>query len=199
MRAPVSFTLHFKTPIFLSHITFCTEAGQGHQSAVYEISAALYSNDMQNNEYIRVGRTNFMKSPKASHEASVICTLKNFQFPGNKYKKNSTNYSNSGDQIAPVFRLTNVSEILKSVAHLRISILKTVNANSSPSISDLKVFGRISFMCREFEIPDTVINDLYKSWEDVKLRGNDKKDSNDLANFTFLYNQFLWYHRLKVA
>merc|ERR1712079_852721 len=109
---------------------FCTDAGQGHQSAVYEKSAALYSNDLLNNEYIRVGRTNFMKSPKASHEASVICTLKNFQFPGNKYKKNSTIYSNSGDQIAPVFRLTNASGILKSVAHLRISILKTVNANS---------------------------------------------------------------------
>ena len=185
MRAPVSITLHFKTPIFLSHITFCTDAGQGHQSAVYEISAALYSNELQNNDFIKVGRTNFMKSPKTSHEESVICTLKNFQFPGNKYKKNSTNNSYSGDQIAPVFRLSNVNEILKGVAHLRVSVLKTVNANSSPSISDLRVFGRISFMCRELEIPDNVINELYKSWEDVKQRDNNKKDSKDLANFNF--------------
>ena len=57
VRAPVSITLHFKTPIFLSHITFCTDAGQGHQSAVYELSAALYSNELQNNEFIKVGRT----------------------------------------------------------------------------------------------------------------------------------------------
>ena len=185
VRAPVSITLHFKTPIFLSHVSFNTTAGQTHQSAVYEISVAQYSAHLESLEFIKVGRTNFMKNTKHKHHASVTCSFTNFHFPGNKFKKASAAGGNSKEQLMPGFRLKNIDENLKGVSSLKITILKTIDANSSPSLSDLKVFGRVSFLYKQLEIPDSIIDELFKNWEVVKQKESREPDSEDFSKFTF--------------
>ena len=185
VRAPVSITLHFKTPIFLSHISFNTTAGQTHQSAVYEISVAQYSADLESLEFIKVGRTNFMKNTKHNHHASVTCSFTNFHFPGNKFKKASADGGNSKEQFMPVFRLKNTDENLKGVSSLKITILKTIDANSSPSLSDLKVCGRVSFLYKQLAIPKSIIDELFRNWEVVKQKESREPDSEDFSKFTF--------------
>ena len=82
VRAPISIALHFKTPIFISHLSFDTCSGKHHQSAVYEISIAPHSQELKPFEFVQVGRTNFMKNTKS-------CIFKNYSFPGNKLNKRS--------------------------------------------------------------------------------------------------------------
>ena len=183
VRPPVSITLNFKTPIFLSHLSFSTVAGQGHQSALYEILVAPYSTDLTNIEFVKVGRTSLMKS--TTHKTAVLCTFKNFWFPGNKKNKCSAIVRNCHELSTPVFKLTNVNDVMKGVTHIKIIILKTMGVNSSPSISDLKVYGRVSWLYQEFDIPETVITELYDNWEIVKQKIKSKRVPEDLSTLKF--------------
>ena len=183
VRPPVSITLHFKSPIFLSHLSFSTNVGKDHQSLLFEILVAPYSNDISKIEFTKVGRTNLMKN--TTQTSSVICTFKNFQFPGNKYRKTSAIVRNCYQLSTPVFKLTNVNDIMKCVTHIRIIILKTIGVNSSPAISDLKVYGRVSLLYRELDIPETIVNELHDNWEIVKHKVQNQQTSEDLPTLTF--------------
>ena len=193
VRPPVSIILRFKSPVFVSHISFCTTVKPHHRSSLFEVWAAPYSKDSLNPQFVRIGRANLIQQHRSNDQRAwkdeqkskypEICMLTNYAFPGNR-----VNQSGSAKPLAS-FKLSNVDDILKHVFILKIVILKTVNANSSIAISDLKVFGRISFSYKNCDIPKETVAELYKTWKNVENGSQTKANGANLPQLSFFESE----------
>ena len=193
VRPPVSIILRFKSPVFISHISFCTTVKQHHRSSLFEVLAAPYSKDSPSPQFVKIGRANLIQQHRSDDQRACkdepkskypeICMLTNYAFPGNR-----VNQRGSAQPFAS-FKLSNVDDILKHVFLLKIVILKTVNANSSIAISDLKVFGRISFSYKNCDIPKETVGELYKAWEKVKISSQIKGNAANLPQLSFFESE----------
>ena len=185
------------SPIYLSHVSFCPNVGN-HCSTLFEILAAPPSKNLQNIDFEKIGRANLFHSYNqqklsSSHllKQNVIkrCVLKNHGFPGNRYDQTSDKnlIFDDGSRHSNVreFRLSNVNNILKLVNHVKIVILKTAEVHSLPAISDLKVFGRVSMLYKDYNISDKIVEELYTNWEKMKQKLDSCKTSNSPGLISF--------------
>ena len=192
VRPPISITLHFKAPIFLSHISFCAGVGQDHRSTIIEVLIGSHSENHQSVDFVKIGRANLLQldqfdlntpSTTVEKDVSKHCLMKNFRFPGNNKEERIDSWSSNEPQ--RVFRLNNQDNILKSVNHMKIIIIKTIGVNSSPAISNLKIFGRVSFAYKTCNISLLTINELHKNWEKIKSNSKDNNDTNVTPQLSF--------------
>ena len=193
VRPPVSIILRFKSPVFVSHISFCTTVKPHHRSSLFEVLAAPYSKDSPLPQFVRIGRANLIQQHRSNDPRHCkdelkskypeICMLTNYAFPGNRINQRGS------AQPFVSFKLSNVDDILKHVFILKIVILKTVNANSSIAISDLKVFGRISFSYKNCDINEETVKELYKAWKNVRISSQSKGNSATLPQLSFFESE----------
>ena len=175
VRPPITFSIHFKTPVFLSNISFCTAVGYQHRSNLFEVYAAPYSENFSSSTYVKIGRANLinhkeesdhsLKSNTSGTSCEDKCIFKNFRFPGNKLSIEARSTQHSSQK---VFRLSNSNNLLEAISHIKVVILKTTGSCSSPGISDLKLFGRISLLYRHLNISEVTVQKIHSTWLQIK-------------------------------
>ena len=88
VRPPVSIILRFKSPVFVSHISFCTTVKLHHRSSLFEVFAAPYSKDSLNPQFVKIGRANLIQQHRSNDQRASkdepksmypeICMLRNY-------------------------------------------------------------------------------------------------------------------------